>query len=113
MGIYNDYKNTTRREWEYVYSGAELLEAARRKHAEFAAREKAARAKMAEFMVDMSVAQSDARIADCRSDVEEAGTERERCMVWIHEFARRPEKEYALQLGDVTYFDLAPEPDAA
>ncbi len=112
MGVYNDYKDTTRRKWEFTYTGAELLEAAKRKHSEFAAREKEAREKMAQFMVDMSMAQSDARIAECRDDVEEAGTERERCMVWVHEFARYPEKEYVLQLGDVTYFDLAPEPES-
>lgn len=87
-----------------------MLEAARRKHAEFTGRERAAREKMAGFMVDMSLAQSDARIAECRGEVEEAGKERERCMVWVHEFARHPDKEYVLELGDVTYFDLALEP---
>jgi len=109
MGVYNDNRHTNRLSWEYSYTGAELLEAARKKHDEFAAKEKEAREKMATFMVDMSMAQSDARIADCRSDVEEAGSERERCMVWIHEFSRNPQKEYSLELGDITYFDLALE----
>ena len=112
MGVYNDNRHTNRGSWEFIYTGAELLPAARRKHAEFAAREKEAREKMASFMVDMNMAQSDARIAECRSDVEEAGTEREKCMVWVHEFSRDPEKEYVLELGDVTYFDLALEPDS-
>ena len=111
MGVYNDHRHTNRENWEFIYTGAELLAAAKRKHAEFASDEKEARAKMAEFMVDMTVAQSDARISDCRSDVETAGTQRERCMVWIHEFSRNPEKEYVLELGDVTYFDLASEPE--
>lgn len=111
MGTYNDHRHTNRSNWEFTYTGAELLPAAKRKYAEFAAKEKTAREKMAGFMVDMTVAQSDSRIAECRSDVEDAGSDREKCMVWVHEFARNPEKEYVLELGDVTYFDLAAEPD--
>lgn len=110
MGLYNDNRHTNRENWEFVYKSAELLPAARRKYLEFTAKEKEAREKMASFMVDMTMSQSDGRIADCRSDVQEAGTERERCMVWVHEFSRDPEKEYVLELGDVTYFDLASEP---
>lgn len=65
---------------------------------------------MSQFMVDMSVAQSDGRIAECKKEIEKCGSERERCVVWMHEFGCRPDKEYVLELGDVTYFDLAPEP---
>lgn len=57
----------------------------------------------------MSVAQSDSRISECKKDIEKFGSERERCAVWIHEFARAPEQTYKLQIGDVAYLDLAPE----
>jgi hypothetical protein len=108
--MYNDYRNTNRTEWKFIYTGEQLLEAARRKHAEFLEKEKKARETMASLMMDMSVAQSDGRIAECKEEIETSGTEREKCAVWAHEFARRPEREYFLQLGDVTYFGLAVEP---
>ncbi len=110
MGMYNDNQHTNRTAWEFTYTGAELLAAARVKHREFFDKEKAARAQMSTFMVDMNVAQSDGRILQCKKDIESAGSERERCTVWIHEFSRRPEQEYVSELGDVTYFDLAPDP---
>lgn len=114
MGVYNDYANTNRTTWEFTYTGAELLGAARSKYADFLTRERDARERMAKMMVDMSVTQSDPRIAECKKEIEKAGTERERCLVWVHEFGRKPEQVYILNVGDVTYFDLAPEPaDAA
>jgi hypothetical protein len=112
MGLYNDNSYTNRHHWEYTYKGSELLSAARRKYTEFAVREKEAREKMAGFMMNMSMTQSDGRIGECKGEIEKAGTEREGCMVWLHEFTRNPEKEYKLELGDVTYFDLALEPEA-
>jgi hypothetical protein len=111
MGMYNDYSNVKRTEWKFNYSGQELLEAARQKHAEFLRKEKNAREQMASMMMDMTVAQSDSRMSECKNEIEKAGQERERCMVWIHEFTRKPEREFLLSLGDVTYFNLAPEPE--
>lgn len=108
---YTDYRHTNRDDWEFTYTGAQLVEAARARHADFAIREREARSKMAEFMMDMQVAQSDARIAECKKDIEKFGSERERCAVWIHEFARAPDQKYQLQIGDVAYFDLAPQPE--
>ncbi len=108
--MYTEYTNTNRNDWKFVYAGADLFEAARTKYHNFLADEKEARQRMAKLMVDMSVAQSDPRINDCKKEIEKAGAERERCMVWMHEFERRPEKQYFLLLGDVTYFGLAPEP---
>jgi hypothetical protein len=67
---------------------------------------------MAALMMDMSVAQSDSRMSECKDEIETSGRERERCTVWIHEFARKPEREFLLSLGDVTYFNLAPEPES-
>lgn len=108
--MYTEYSNTNRSEWKFTYTGAELLDAARKKYSDFLTQEKEARAKMAQLMVDMSVSQSDSRISECKKEIEKAGTEREKCLVWIHEFARKPEREFFLLLGDVTYFELVPEP---
>ena len=113
MGLYNDFSNTNRTDWEFPYTGAEMLIAARTKYREYHAKERAAREQMAQLMMDMSIAQSDGRIAECKKEIEKSGTERERCAVWMSEFARRPDAVYELGLGDVTYFDLAPEPKEA
>ena len=110
MGVYNDYNHTEREGWKFHYTGAQLVEAARRKHDEFRGKERSAREEMARLMVDMSVSQSDPRISECKRDIEKAGSEREKCAVWVHEFARNPERQFFLQLGDVTYFELAPSP---
>ncbi|BCM92192.1 hypothetical protein IAD21_04071 [Abditibacteriota bacterium] len=110
---YTDYRHTNRDDWEFTYTGAQLLEAARRKYTSFVTQEREARSKMAGLMIDMAVAQSDPRISECKKDIEKFGSERERCTVWIHEFARTPEQNYRLQIGDVAYFDLAPEPKTA
>ena len=108
---HTDYRLTNRDEWEFIYTGAQLLDAARLKHADFVVREREARTKMADMMMDMAVAQSDTRISECKKDIEKFGSERERCTGWIHEFARVPEQTYVLQVGDVAYFNLAPEPE--
>ncbi|MGC4042490.1 MAG: hypothetical protein QM758_01655 [Armatimonas sp.] len=111
MGLYNDNSNINRFEWKFTYQASELLEAVRKKYREFHSKEKEARAKLAELMVDMNVTQSDTRIAELRREIESAGLERERCAAWVHEFSRNPEREFYLRLGDVTYFDLAAEPE--
>ncbi len=104
---YIEYRNTSRDEWEFAYTGAQLLPAARGRYAWFAAKEREARERMAGMMMDMSIAQSDPRISECKKDIEKFGTERERCAVWVHEFSRLPEQTYQLQIGDVAYFELS------
>ena len=112
MGLYNDNQHTNRTAWEFTYTGAELLAAARIKHREFFDKEKAARAQMSTFMVDMNVAQSDG-ILQCKKDIEYVGSEGERCTVWIHEFSRKPEQKYVLELntGRRHLFRSRPRPD--
>ncbi len=104
---YIEYRNTNRDEWEFTYMGAQLLEAARGRYAFFGSKKREARERMAGMMMDMSIAQSAPRISDCKKDIEKYGAERERCAVWVHEFARTPEQKYQLQIGDVAYFELA------
>ncbi len=102
-----EYRNTNRDDWEFTYTGAQLLEAARGRYVWFSAKEREARERMAGMMMDMSVAQSDPRVSECKKDIEKFGAERERCAVWVHEFSRTPEQSYLLENGDVAYFELA------
>lgn len=102
-----EYRNTNRDDWEFIYTGAQLLEAARGRLEFYVAREREAREKMASMMMDMSIAQSDQRVSECKKDIEKFGAERERCTVWVHEFTRTPDQRYRLQNGDVAYFELA------
>lgn len=113
MGLYNDFSNTNRTNWEFSYTGEELRLASENKYHEYLVKERAAREQMAQLMMDMSIAQSDGRISECKKEIEKSGTERERCAVWMNEFARKPNTVYRLGLGDVTYFDLASEPKEA
>ena len=109
MGVYNDNVSAVRTHWEYIYTGAELLEAAKRLYDEFYAKEQAAREKMSEYLKDMTISANDKRLANVKRDINSYGTTKEQCMVFKHEFARRPSKEYKLGLGDVTFFGLAEE----
>lgn len=40
-------------------------------------------------------------------DIEKFATERETCIVFVHEFGRKKEENYSLTLGDVVYFGIA------
>lgn len=109
MGMFNDYRNTRRDEWRFTYTGFELLAAAKKKLEFFCAKEKEAREKTASLLTDVCVKASDKRIEDLKKEIEKFGDEKEKCTVWVHEFARHPQNEYSLALGDVSYFDLAGE----
>lgn len=105
--MYNDYRNTSREGWKYHYTGEQLLPAARSKLAEVSRLEAEARARVADLLRDPGIPHNDKRIVDSKHDIEKYGNEREQCSVFVHEFGRNPSREYALSLGDVTYFDLA------
>lgn len=106
MGVFSDFRITNREAWRFTYTGAELLPHARKKYAEYNAAEGAARRKMAALMLDRSVDVSDQKMGDLRREIERVGTEKEKCMVWVHEFSRKPDQTFSLVLGDVTYFDV-------
>lgn len=111
MGMFNDYRSPNRDNWRFSYLGKELADAARVKYDNFTAQEKEARHSMAEMLKDANVRASDPRIEDLKQSIERFGSEREKCLVWVHEFARQPQKEYSLALSDVSYFDLAKLPE--
>lgn len=107
MGMYNDYRSTNRETWKYCYTGRLLLEPAKKKFLELYRLEMAARNKVADLLKNPGVSPADARLAEGKREIERYGNEREQCTVFIHEFARNPDREFLLALGDVTYFDLA------
>jgi len=111
MGLFNDNNHPVRHSWEYNYAGKELLVAATAKYKEMKAREMAARNNLADLLKDPAVSPQDKRIEQYKREIEKCGSESEQCVVWCHEFARNPDREYLLGLGDVTYFNLATPPE--
>jgi hypothetical protein len=107
MGLYNDSVNEGRTSWNYKYLGSELLEAATRLYREYLSKETEAREKMAEYMRDMTISNNDRKVEDAKRDIATFGKLKEQCEVFKYEFARKPNVEYELGLGDVTFFGLA------
>jgi hypothetical protein len=106
MGMFNDNRNTNRDGWRFTYLGSDLLPFARKKYAAFTAAELKARSELADKMKDPIVSLKDPKIDELKGQIEYNGNEREKCMVWVHEFGRAGSNTYTLGLGDVTYFDL-------
>jgi hypothetical protein len=109
MGLFNDNVGAGRTGWTYKYKGSELLPYAQKLYAEFRGKEAEARKRMADFMNDMNIAQSDRRVAETKNEIQSFGSLKEQCAVFKHEFARNPNQEYDLGLGDVTFFGLTGE----
>lgn len=112
MGMFNDYRNVSRENWKYSYKGKDLLPFAQKKYDFFTQRERENRNEMAALLKDENVRASDPKIEELKSDIERYGSEREKCIVWVHEFQRQPDMDYSLSLGDVTYFDIAKLPNS-
>ncbi len=107
MGMFNDNVSPRRHDWEYTYTGQFLLPYAEKLYKEFRAKEEEARNRMAGYMKDMNIANNDRRVEDTKREIVSFGTAKEQCAVFKHEFKRRPEQEFHLGLGDVTFFGLA------
>ena len=104
MGFYNDNLRPKRSEWEYHWTGKDLLpftEKLFKKHSEA---EIVARNKLADLFKDTNVSQSDRRIEDLKDSIARNGTIKEQCEVWLLEFNRNPDRIFNLGLGDVTFF---------
>lgn len=108
MGQFNDFRNANRDNWRFTYKGSELLSFAQKKYDYYTLQERKARDDMASLLKDVNIRASDPKIEELKASIERHGNEREKCMVWVHEFKRNPEKEFSLALGDVSYFDIAP-----
>jgi hypothetical protein len=106
MGLFNDNVSAGRTSWTYKYTGGDLLPYATKLYHEYRAKEEESRNRMADFMKDMNVSNNDRRVEDTKREIISFGTLKEQCAVFKHEFARHPDKEYELGLGDVTFFGL-------
>lgn len=110
--MYHEFRSGNKRDgWMFTYNGIDLLSYARERLAHYSALETAARETVAALLMDKDVAASDRRITESREAVERNGSLHEQLIVWVHEFARVPNREYFLSLGDVVFFGLQlPEP---
>ena len=106
MGLFNDNVNPNRNQWTYRYKGSELLAKATSLYDSYYKKESESRLRMSEYMKDMSISNADRRVEDTKREIVSYGTLKEQCLVFKHEFARNPDKEYDLGLGDVTFFEL-------
>ncbi len=109
MGMYNDHVSMGRTKWTYKYKGSELVGPATSLYKRYRSEEESARNEIASLMKDMRVSNNDNRMDQLKIKINDVGTLKEQCLVFKHEFARNPEKEFELGLGDVTFFGLAGE----
>jgi hypothetical protein len=112
MGMFHDFSRTCREDWKYSYKGQQLIAPAKCKLAEFCEAEAIERKKMSKLMSDMQVSASSKDVDDCKNEITHYGKLSEQCRVWVREFARTPDREFMLALGDVTFFDLHLTPDS-
>lgn len=106
MGLFNDSVYPKRLEWEYEYTGSELLPKAKMLRERHAVKEMEARNKTAELLRDASVSQNDSRFNELKKDINNHGTLKEQCDVFVTQFSREPDRKFSLGLGDVTFFEL-------
>jgi hypothetical protein len=111
--MHNDFGGNTKREqFRYHYKGSELLSHAERAYFRYLRSEIEAREKAAALLKDMAIKQNDPELDRCRKDIESYGKIREQCAVWVHQFRREPDREFPLELGDVTFFGIVGDPTA-
>jgi hypothetical protein len=109
--MHNDFGGRTmREEFRYQYQGSELLPYAERAYFRYLKAEVEARERAAALLNNMSIKQNDPELDRCRKDIENYGKIRELCAVWVHQFRREPDREFPLQLGDVTFFGIVGDP---
>ena len=77
MGLFNDNVSPQRNEWQYEYTGQELLGKAKMLAERHDALEKAARNKTADLLRDCSVSQSDPRFGELKREISTHGSIRE------------------------------------
>ena len=72
----------------------------------FSNQEQNARNQVAELLKDPSIHHNDKAVKDLKDEIAFCGPEREKCLVFKHEFKRNPDREYHLTLGDVVFFGI-------
>jgi len=109
--MHNDFVGRSQREeFRYHYKGSELLPYAERAYFRYLKAEVEARERAATLLTDMAVRQNAPELDQCRQDIERYGKIREQCAVWVYQFRREPERDFPLQLGDVTFFGIVGDP---
>lgn len=104
--MYHEQSVMNRDSWRYTYLGSELLEAAQRKRDEFLTAEEKATEKVIGLLEDKSVPIDSSEVRETKEAMTDNARQHEQCVVFCHEFARNPEREYHLALGDVVFFGL-------
>ena len=104
--MYLEHKDSNRSGWRYTYKGSDLLAAAKRILEEYNVRENTSREHMAKLMRDPKVSPSAQEVTECKREIERVAMTAEECVVFVHEFARTPDREFHLSQGDVVFFGL-------
>jgi hypothetical protein len=104
--MYLDNTHTSRSGWRYSYKGHELLSCAKHRLAERCQEERKAREEVIRLTRDPSINPADRRVEEAKRAVVAAAVVVEELMVYVHQFAREPDKEFLLSSGDVVFFDL-------
>src|SRR4051812_40066156 len=104
--MYNEFRNTNREGWRYSCAGGALLEFARAKLAYHTDQELAARRTVQARIADPTISRKDDELQKAEKAIDEHGNLREQCAVFVHEFARTPDREFQLSLGDVVFFGI-------
>lgn len=99
--------SSRRHGWVYKYTGSELLPFAERLAKETQATINSKQSSIGKLMqVALSVANREQLDKD-KSEMEKMLNQLESCVVWCHEFKRRPNAEFSLEEGDVMFFRLS------
>ena len=104
--MYYDHRDVGRRSFKYSYTGAHLQPFAQKKLAEYERAETTARALVAKLLTDRTVSADSRELTAAKEDIEFNAKQAEECSVHVHEFARTPDRDFHLFLGDVVFFGL-------
>jgi len=107
--MYLDNTHTSRSGWRYTYLGGEILTFAKAKLAQKCEEERKAREEVINLTRDPATNPADRKVEEAKRNVVAAATVVEELMVYVHQFAREPAKEYHLSSGDVVFFGLVSE----
>lgn len=105
----NDFSHHANRDnWKYPYKGSELFPFAVKKYNAFKLEEENLRTNYSKALANIDHRMDKEEDAKIRKRLDFVGEQREKVSVWVHQFKREPEREFDLDLSDITYFDIAP-----
>ena len=104
--MYLDNVHTSRSGWRYTYTGAQLLDYASGRLVKACEDERAARELVIGLTRDPQVNPTDRRVEEAKRAVVATATVVEELSVYVHEFARTPNREFSLSSGDVVFLGL-------